>query len=145
MEEKMKSKFWLLVITPVILFFGFSYVYAACTSVATTDFHGQVCSDPGRETRTGIWVNEDGGTFSGTAVIYTNSDNSQSLTKQGKLISSTFDGTLQYDESKDIAGKVASREIKTGKWRNSRIIILKGTITTYCNPDGTYSIVDGRI
>jgi len=133
----MKTKFWLLVITPAILLLGVSLAYAACESVATADFQGQVCTEPGKETRNGIWLNEDGGTFSGNVVIATVSrpqEQSTQITKNGVLATPTFNGRLEYAKTSHwMAGNVSGdiNETRTGKERLADGGVFAGSIKTY--------------
>ncbi|MCM8797067.1 MAG: hypothetical protein NC923_04230 [Candidatus Omnitrophica bacterium] len=167
-----ETRFCLLIITLLLLsFFGASLAYADnnsndrtllenvlsgmmgsiggsiigqnCKPVATTDFHGTVCSYPDKETRRGIWVNENGGVFSGEAAIYTSPDKSQHVYKSGRFMSSTFDGLLKYEEVKDASGRMGIKERKIGRERMTDGGVFDGDITFYKNIDNSQGVIKG--
>ena len=120
-------------------------VWAACSQVATTDFLGTVCSDPGLESRSGRWILSSGGMLDGTARSITNPDGSAYVTKSGKVKTPGFDGDLYRTESKSTTGQVASSEMLSGTWILAPDEKLTGTWRMIQNPDGTISITDARI
>jgi len=124
-------------------------VLAECVSVANTDFQGRVCTESSagatRETREGKWLNVDGGVFEGRATLDRNPDNSQRLSREGRLITSVFGGRLTYEEMKDAAGKISSRELIEGR----EVLadgVFEGRKQVDCNPDGSRRLIkEGRL
>ena len=93
-------------------------VFAQCKASLGTDFQGNICSGTINgtfyETRTGKWINEDDGTFEGTAT-FSKSIAVTAVKKTGKVFNSYFEGALDYGQQIDSTGKVYVFQMITGR------------------------------
>ncbi len=114
-----------------------SIAWADCQSVTTVEFVGQVCTDPGRESRRGEWIVDDGGTVVGTSTITSDANGSQQMKKYGKLTPPSVVGDLYRDESKDVTGAQRSSEQLRGRENLTSGGNFVGNTVTYINSDGS--------
>jgi hypothetical protein len=105
------------------------------------DAQGRVTID---DVYQGKEVMPDGGIFEGQKRIRRTPSGSETITKQGRLTSPTFQGDMVYGEVKDAQGRVSASETHSGKWLVSPSITLVGTVTIRRTPDGRMTITDNR-